>query len=122
MKYDPSSTPDPARWLALPEGERIAAVAKYHRSAGISVEGGVEIHAAFHAAVENQLALPDQDHVRDALARLMGEGLTRHDAVHAIGTVLSGLMFDLMKYGTPFSEGQYRKELSELTAQSWREA
>ena len=56
------------------------------------------------------------------LARLMGEGLDRHDAIHAIGAVLIGHMSDLMKAGR--AEGDpnlpYFAELERLTAEQWR--
>ena len=54
--------------------------------------------------------------------RLMGEGLDRHDAVHAIGAVLVGYMHDPIGGGeleTDPNEAYY-EELKALTAESWR--
>jgi hypothetical protein len=45
---------------------------------------------------ENQLALEDQAIVRATLHRLMNEGLTRHDAVHAVGAVLTEHIYDML--------------------------
>ena len=56
------------------------------------------------------------------LARLRREGLDRHDAVHAIGSVLSGRMFELMKHGAKKDQDVneiYHRQLEELTAESW---
>jgi hypothetical protein len=57
-----------------------------------------------------------------ALDRLMHEGLTRHDAIHAIGSALVGLIFDLMigKGNVSFDNAKYGRELAALTAASWR--
>jgi hypothetical protein len=48
-----------------------------------------DAHATIHVVVENQVALGEAV-VIDALARLRADGLTRLDAVHAVGTVLAG--------------------------------
>ncbi|MGY4511289.1 hypothetical protein [Bradyrhizobium sp. USDA 3650] len=48
------------------------------------------MHAVIHAVVESQIAdreLP----VRAAAQRLMSEGLDRHEAIHAIRSVLVGI-------------------------------
>ena len=34
-KYNPLKAPDPAEWLAMDEGERMALVREYHRRAKI---------------------------------------------------------------------------------------
>jgi hypothetical protein len=51
------------------------------------------------------------------LDRLMREGLDRHDAVHAIGSVLIGIVFDTLK--NPGKQvdinALYGRELAELT-------
>src|SRR5215813_2177430 len=85
--YDPLQAPDPKEWLALDEGERIALADEYHRRAGIRLPK-VQIHAAIHATVETQAALGDETPVRRTLDRLVSEGLDRHEAIHAVGSVL----------------------------------
>jgi hypothetical protein len=40
-----------------------------------------------HVVVENQVALGEATSVPEALDRLINEGLDRHDAVHAVGSV-----------------------------------
>lgn len=97
-RYDPEVPPNPAEWLALDEGKRIALVEAYHRDARIPLPRSARsVHAAIHTVVENQLAMDDQEIVRETLQRLLEEGLTRHDALHAVGSVLAELIADAFK-------------------------
>jgi hypothetical protein len=59
----------------------------------LRVGQSIRAHAANHVIVENQLAMGDATVVPATLARLMQEGLDRHDAIHAIGSVLVGIFF-----------------------------
>ncbi|MBI3682116.1 MAG: hypothetical protein HY235_17175 [Acidobacteria bacterium] len=81
-----------------------------------------EVHATIHVIVENQIAMGDEFPALGVSERLMAEGLTRHEAVHAIGSVLAEHMFNLLKKGG--SEGvsneAYINKLKKLTAESWR--
>jgi hypothetical protein len=120
--YDPDVAPDPAAWLALDEGERIHLVTAYHKRAGIRIPNET-IHATIHAVVENQAALGEELPVRRTIERLMTEGLDRHEAIHAVGSVLIGYLSDLMQGGpadTEFSQAAYNAEVERLTAESWR--
>jgi hypothetical protein len=107
--YNPESAPEPAPWLELDEQERIVLVAA---------------HAAFHTAVENQIAM-DLEPVVRAMQRLTKEGLTRHDAVHAIGSVVAEHLFDILKTGqsddADTSQARYFAAVERLTVTSWRE-
>ncbi len=94
--YDPAVAPDPARWLALDEHDRMNMVLDYHRRADVFLPNE-KIHAAIHGVVENQIALGDELPVRRAVDRLMAEGLDRHEAVHAVGSVLAVHLHQLMK-------------------------
>ena len=73
-----------------------------------------------HVIVENQLAANDEPVVR-ALGRLMKEGLSRHDAVHAIGSVVAEEVYDLLKeHDAPSTaRAQYYAAIERLTAASW---
>lgn len=121
--YDPESTPKPSEWLAIDEGERIELVLNYHRNARISLpKSARSMHAAVHVVVENQLALDDQDIVRATLQRLMQDGLSRHDAVHAVGSVLAQHIYDILQVGTASVDGStYYEALQNLTVESWRQ-
>ena len=121
-KYDPGCVPEPESWLELDEQERIALVETYHRVARIKLPN-VTAHAALHAIVENQIALNLEPVVR-AMDRLGEEGLTRHDAVHAIGSVVAEHLLDILKTDqnddAATSQARYYAALERLTATSWR--
>jgi hypothetical protein len=72
--------------------------------------------------VENQVALGDAFPAKGVLFRLMSEGLDRHEAIHAIGSVLSETFFTAMSEenvdGDPNAD--YVEKLKVLSAESWR--
>ncbi|MBI3919218.1 MAG: DUF1841 family protein, partial [Betaproteobacteria bacterium] len=109
-------------WLGIDEGERLLLVEEYHRDARIPLPRSARrLHASMHVVVENQLALSDEPVVR-ALARLMKEGLSRHDAVHAIGSVVAGEIYALLKQEDPADtvRARYYAAVERLTAATWR--
>jgi len=121
MQYDADEQPDPDVWLGLDETERLDLVSDYHRRTGVELETP-ELHAMAHVVVENQVALGEATSVPEALDRLIKEGLDRHDAVHAIGTVLMRIVFDAVHERDDGSDinAKYRQELTKLTAANWR--
>lgn len=118
-RYDPDKPPDPKDWLAGDEQRRIDLVTAYHRRAGIRLPR-LKGHATLHVIVENQLATAESA-VVEALARLQGEGLTRHAAVHAIGSVLLEHLNWLMQQEEAPKEPstRYFSRLERLTASGW---
>ena len=123
MIYDASRQPDLKAWLKLDETERIDLVVAYHRRNHLPLGGSAELHGAVHMVVENQIALGDATAVPETLARLMDEGLNRHDAIHAVGSVLMGIIFDVVtKSGDGGGDlnAKYGHELDALTAAGWR--
>jgi len=122
-RYDPEVAPDSRDWLALDEGERLLLVEEYHRDARISMPRRAQrLHATIHAIVENQLVLEDQTIVRATLQRLMEAGLTRHDAIHAVGSVLAEHIQVLLHAQSLPAEGHapYYAALQQLTVEKWR--
>jgi len=119
-RYDPLEAPDPVEWLSLDEQERIDLVQDFHRRARISVPNE-PLHAVVHAIVENQIALGDELPVRRALDRLVGDGLDRHDAIHAIGSVLAQFLNEVLRdtesNAAPMQE--YCAAVERLTADEW---
>ena len=78
------------------------------------------LHSVTHVVVENQVLLGDETPVAATLDRLLGEGLSRHDAIHAIGTALAPVILDILK-GEVRSDPNlvYYQRLRELTAEGW---
>lgn len=97
-------------------------VATFHR-ANRQKSGNADVHAAMHVIVENQIAMNFDPTVR-AMERLQSQGLSRHDAVHAIGSVLAGLLFSsIHNPGQNDSEtlkAQISAEIERLDVDSWR--
>ena len=121
-RYDPEMAPSGEDWLGIDEGERLLLVEEYHRDARIPLPRSARrLHASMHVVVENQLALNDEPVVR-ALARLMKEGLSRHDAVHAIGCVVAEEIYDLLQQEDPADtvRARYYAAVERLSAATWR--
>ena len=107
----------PSEWLASTEADRLEMVMAYHRRRRISLPNR-RVHAVIHVVVENQLALAERV-VVEAFERLQNEGLSRHDAIHAIGMVLTEHLYDVMKTGgepSPELHSPYFERLKQLTA------
>lgn len=119
--YNPDTSPTPTDWLRTDEGDRIELVAVYHRGKKTELPNA-RLHAVIHVVVENQLALGEEV-VVDTLSRLQAEGLSRHDALHAIGSVLAENLYELMREedaSTGALYQQYLERLQRLTAKNWR--
>jgi hypothetical protein len=121
MQYDADEKPDPEAWLELDETERIDLVIDYHRRTRVQLENP-EPHALAHVVVENQVAMGVATPVPETLDRLMEEGLNRHDAVHAIGSILMEIIFATVgeRDGGDDVNAKYNRELAALTAAGWR--
>ncbi len=119
--YDPSIAPQAAEWLSLGEHERIRLALNYHVAKRAKAKS-LKAHAVLHAVVENQVAMGFGPTVK-AIERLQTEGLSRHDAVHAIASVLA----DHMHAAARSQEAQdpqafqvsINTSIEQLTAESW---
>jgi hypothetical protein len=62
--------------------------------------------------------------VRGTLERLTGEGLDRHEAIHAIASILSGHAFDIARGepAWPDANAAYFAALGKRIVESWRRA
>jgi hypothetical protein len=118
MRYDPAVAPDPRSWLGMGEQERMTAIRKYHERARVRVPS-LQGHAIVHTIVESQLADGHAAAIR-ALDRLVESGLDRHEALHAIGSVLSRHLFQTVQGEKPFDTAAYDSQLDELTVEGWR--
>ena len=119
QKYDPMLEPDPEGWEALDEDERISVVMEHHQEAGIELPDEYT-HALLHVVVENQIALGEETPVEAVLRRLIDENLDRHDAVHAIVSILVNHMHELIHgEDAELDNADYYAELEKLTAEKW---
>jgi hypothetical protein len=119
--YDPDTPLSPTDWLRTDEGERVELVSSYHRRKRIRLPNA-QLHSVIHVVVENQLALGEAVVVQ-TLARLQAEGLGRHDALHAVGSVLAADLYELMHEdsgSTSEVRSRYLEGLQRLKAQDWR--
>lgn len=121
QKYDPEKTPNPSDWLAQDEQIRIDLAFAYHKAAKLKAPNP-QAHAVIHTIIENQIAEGIEAVVR-ALERLQRQGLTRHDAVHAIGSVLTEQLFDQSKQqaddDAAMFNARYNAAVERLCAKQW---
>jgi uncharacterized protein len=120
MRYDPIEPPDPAAWRDLDAQERLILIEAFHRRAGDEAQSP-QLHAVVHATVEDQVAA-GEDIVCDTLARLQGEGLDRHEAIHAIGSIMTKHLYAALKSKAEPGNlhDAYLAEVETLTADRWR--
>ncbi len=119
--YDPLNAPDPDDWRSMDEGERMMLVEDYHRQAAVKLPNE-QAHTVIHVIVENQIATGDETSAPTTLERLMREGLDRHEAIHAVGSVLADFMQALLRGDVaPGENERYDEELEKLTAAEWLE-
>lgn len=120
-KYDPERMPHAVDWLALDEQERIALVEAFHRKARVKLPS-LRLHACIHTTVENQIA-EDHEPVVRAMSRLTASGLSRHDALHAVGAALAEHLFELAKDGSTGADpmASYDAAVERLTAEAWQD-
>lgn len=117
--YNPMKAPSIADWIELDEAERLDLVLAYHQQLRDKIPN-LNAHAAAHVMVENQVALADETPVASVMDRLMQEGLDRHEAIHAIGSVLMGVLAEAVQ-GESHEDPTptYYRELMQLTAEKW---
>jgi HD superfamily phosphodiesterase len=119
LKYNPEIQPNPEQWLAFDEQERIQLAEDFHVDERIKVPN-LSAHAIFHAIVENQIA-EGFEPTTATMARLVKQGLTRHDAIHAIGSVLAEYLFELAAGAENDDKAQAKlvKALDKISAKAW---
>lgn len=119
--YDANEEPNAARWLATDESLRTVAVESHHRELADHPDmPNPRLHALMHVIVENQLAIDAPAEVRPTLRRLLDAGLTRHEAIHAIGSVVAEALFKVMKERAEFDRALATRSLARLRPDDWR--
>ncbi len=119
--YNPEKPIDAEEWLELDESLHIELIQRYHQTIETNEleEGAGTMHALIHVIIENQLAM-DICVVKEALNKLVRQSLHRHDAIHAIGAVISDDIFAILSNGETHDMKKYRGRLARLTAKRWR--
>jgi uncharacterized protein YoaH (UPF0181 family) len=117
-EYDADRAPDAEAWRAGNEMQLVELVQAYHRARRILLPNE-RVHAALHVMMENQVAFGAQTPVADAVARLMGEGMSRHDAIHAVGAILSRHMHQATTTNVPISREAYFADVRAVTVATW---
>jgi hypothetical protein len=72
------------------------------------------LHITIHSTIENQIADDNPKEVRRVVEALMRQGLTRHEAIHRVGRVLSDEIFHILNEDRPFDEPGYIRKLRQL--------
>lgn len=115
MDYDADRAPEPRAWKDATQEERLRAVEAHHRALTLPhpPTPKARVHAALHIVVEDQLAAAAPPEVRRAVERLVAAGLTRHDALHAVGRVAADAL-DAALSGGRFDAAAYARALDSL--------
>jgi hypothetical protein len=119
--YNPAKSIDSVEWLDLGEAERIDLVQMFHEELEDEMpDDALSIHATVHVVVENQIAM-GVELVPETIAKLTRQGLDRHEAIHAIGAIITEDIFDIVNGNIQeFSAKKYRRKLEKITAKRWR--
>jgi hypothetical protein len=117
--YDADEDPHAERWLKLDESEQQQAIMAYHDAAQPHPRPpSRRLHALMHAVVETQIASNTPPEARQALERLTSQGLSRHDAIHAIATPMAEFIFEASQ-GKRYDPEAHRKALDDLDVDSY---
>ncbi|MGO0305044.1 hypothetical protein ACTL6P_00275 [Endozoicomonas acroporae] len=120
--YNPNKPLNVSEWLVLDDEQRKILVSNFHESTEeeFQDDGALTMHCYMHVVVENQIAT-NVDLVSETVTKLVRQGLSRHEALHAISAIIVEDVFDMLK-GTKseFCLKKYRRKLEKITAKRWR--
>jgi aryl-alcohol dehydrogenase-like predicted oxidoreductase len=123
MRYDPEVAQEAGQWLAFDEELRIQLCEAHHRFMRVKLPS-IKAHAALHVIVENQIAEGLEPVVR-AMDRLVKEGLSRHEALHAVGTAVAEHFVEALNAKDQVlantAQARYNAAVERITAKSWRQ-
>jgi hypothetical protein len=118
--YEANTAPDPEVWLAIDESRKLAAIEAHHRALAVDLPNP-RLHAAMHAIVENQLAANAPAESRVTIERLVAAGVTRHGAVHAIGSVVAEALWSVQRRHASVDHDAMIAALARLDPSDWRD-
>lgn len=121
LAYDADQAPHPAAWLAADESLREKAIRTHH--AGLTAHPPIPtpgLHASLHQIVENQIAAGEPPETAASVARLVAAGATRHEAIHAVASVVATEMQAVVREERRYDRERIARELARLRAADWR--
>lgn len=82
------------------------------------IQDGVDplLHVQMHAMVEAQRVEKDPPEVEAAIRALLRKGRTRHQAVHAVGSLVAEELYHMLSEDRVFDLAWYVRELKKLIA------
>ncbi len=120
FKYDASKDLNAAIWNKLTNEQRIAAVQQHHeKDKPHKPTPNLTIHSALHAIVETQIAVGNPVQMKAAYLRMRQAGLSRHDSIHALGSVVAHYVAE-SQAGTLVGEADYLRALNDLKAEPFK--
>lgn len=72
------------------------------------------LHVTMHQVVENQIADNDPTQTAETLEALLNAGFDRHDAIHAIGAIVTEEIYEVLKSRREYDRDAYVAALREL--------
>jgi hypothetical protein len=119
IPYDPDREPS-LPFVAQGEAEQLASVLDYHATHDPSLNlSQRRVHSALHVVVERQLTVDKLDVTRETLDRLVGAGLTRHDALHAIADGAIEEIMAILRKERTFDPRLYSARLRAIDPRPW---
>ena len=117
-QYDPDNGHDADAWTAMDEQDRIDLIKKYHAEEEPHPPApNPHLHAVFHNIVETQICVDKR--VAEAIDKLTGDGLTRHNAIHAAASIVQKYIQAALSKNEPVDEDAYVKELEAFDTSAW---
>lgn len=77
-------------------------------------KGTLKVHLLVHGIVEKQILDRNPPQVAAALDRLTKAGISRHEAIHTIGKLVTAEAMDMIKQGRPVNLTAYIEALEKL--------
>jgi hypothetical protein len=75
------------------------------------------LHINIHAVIENQLAENDPPFVAKALLKLTNNGVSRHEAIHVIGSALAQQIWTMMAQKKEYDQQVYRNHIDHYVSE-----
>lgn len=116
--YDSSIAPDPKIWLALKGPEQLRLVQNYYVQSR-QMKGNVRMPPVLHLRVEENIARGHGPTIK-AMTRLQESGLSRHEALCAVGGAVWPIIGQQGKHSPlqqPSQEARINEALAQLNAE-----